>query len=288
MRITPKTYLHTFTFVVLLLGIVRLTTNVEHVTWSQLFESEKTDSIVVQNDSSATVVPAENAEVAANGDVAATKNVNDTVSYQLDEEQLRLSPFGGVGKGFQRILSVANYDKAFPDQNDVQLTAAQRYGVSPVTNREDAEKRKSELVFVGSNPYFHVDRLRSSIPYLVPRAAVLLQDIGRAYYDSLTMKGVPLHKIITTSILRTKEDVEKLRLHNLNATENSCHLYGTTVDIAQNRFITVEDPDGPHRRQVTNDTLKWVLTEVLRDMREQGRCYVKYERKQGCFHLTVR
>jgi hypothetical protein len=31
-----------------------------------------------------------------------------------------------------------------------------------------------------------------------------------------------------------------------------------------------------------------VLSEVLRDLREQGLCYVKYERKQGCFQLTCR
>ena len=42
------------------------------------------------------------------------------------------------------------------------------------------------------------------------------------------------------------------------------------------------------RRAVRNDTLKWVLSEVLRDMREAKRCYVKYEVKQGCFHLTAR
>jgi hypothetical protein len=27
---------------------------------------------------------------------------------------------------------------------------------------------------------------------------------------------------------------------------------------------------------------------VLRDMRQQGRCYIKYEVKQGCFHMTAR
>ena len=32
-------------------------------------------------------------------------------------------------------------------------------------------------------------------------------------------------KIIVTSILRTKDDVAKLRTRNGNATENSCHLY---------------------------------------------------------------
>ena len=191
-------------------------------------------------------------------------------------------------KSYHKIRSVPNYAVAFPDTNGLQLTAANRWGVTPVANREDAESRKRELVYVGANPYFHVDPLYSSIPYLVPRAAVLLQDIGQAFFDSLYVKGVPLHKIIVTSVLRTQEDVVKLRRRNGNATENSCHLYGTTFDICYNRYKTVENPDGPRRREVRNDTLKWVLSEVLRDLREQDRCYIKYEVKQGCFHMTVR
>ena len=189
-----------------------------------------------------------------------------------------------------RINSVpGRWQTNFPDSQQVHLEAAYRWGVKSVANRADAEKRKSELVYVGASPYYSIDeRMRSSIPYLVPRASNLLNDIGRAYFDSLYIKGVPLHKILVTSVLRTKEDVEKLRKHNGNATENSCHLYGTTFDIAQNRYQTVYDPRKGHRRQVQNDTLKWVLAEVLRDFRNQGRCYIKYEVHQGCFHITVK
>lgn len=186
-----------------------------------------------------------------------------------------------------RIYSVPSFRDAFPDNNDVQLAAAQRWGVTPVRNREDAESRKKELVYMASNPYYHVDKLNNSIPYLVPRAAVLLQAIGRNFFDSLQIKGIPLHKIIVTSVLRTQDDVVSLRSRNGNATENSCHLYGTTFDICYNRYKTVEEPDGPARRSVRNDTLKWVLSEVLRDMRRNGHCYIKYEVKQGCFHMTV-
>lgn len=186
-----------------------------------------------------------------------------------------------------RIYSVPSFKNTFPDNNDVQLVAAKRHGVSPVKDRVEAEHRKKELVYIGSNPYFHVDKLNNSIPYLVPRAAVLLQDIGRTFFDSLQMKGIPLHKIIVTSVLRTKDDVQRLRSRNGNATENSCHLYGTTFDICYNRYKTVEDPEGPERWRVRNDSLKWVLSEVLRDFREQKRCYIKYEVKQGCFHMTV-
>jgi len=180
-----------------------------------------------------------------------------------------------------RIRGVQNYKATFPDSQAVQIVAAERWGVRPVKNREDAEKRKKELVFVGANTYYHVDPLYSSIPYLVPRAAILLEDIGKAFYDSLYVKGVPFNQLIVTSVLRSESDVVKLRRRNGNATERSCHLFGTTFDICYNRYYAVTQP-------VRDDTLKWVLCEVLRDMREQGRCYIKYEVKQGCFHMTVR
>lgn len=194
-------------------------------------------------------------------------------------------PDGSLVKS--RIYSVSNFGKAFPDQNDVQLVAAQRNGVKPVADRNDAELRKSELVYVGCNPFFYVDKLKSSIPYLVPKASVLLQDIGRNFFDSLQVKRIPLHKIIVTSVLRSRADIAQLRGHNGNATQNSCHLYGTTFDVCYNRYKTVEAPDGKPRRRVSNDTLKWVLSEVLNDMRQQNRCLVKYEVHQGCFHITV-
>ena len=180
-----------------------------------------------------------------------------------------------------RILSVPSYKDAFPDLQETQIVAANKWGVKPVKNREDAEARKKELVYVGESPYYHVDKLNSSIPYLVPRAAMLLQDIGQAFYDSLYMKGVPLNQLIVTSVLRTKDDVARLQRHNGNATDNSCHLYGTTFDICYNRYHAIG-------REVRNDTLKWVLSEVLRDIRQQNRAYIKYEVKQGCFHMTVR
>ncbi len=186
------------------------------------------------------------------------------------------------------IMGVYNYDKAFPDSNDVQHASAMALGVMAVKNREEAEARKSELVYMAASPYYHVDPLKSSIPYLVPKAAVLLNDIGRNFFDSLYVKRIPLHQFIVTSVLRSQEDIERLKLVNPNVSDNSCHLLGTTFDIGYNRYKTVQDPDGPKRRVVRDDTLKWVLSEVLRDLREEGRCYVKYEKKQGCFHITVR
>ena len=108
------------------------------------------------------------------------------------------------------------------------------------------------------------------------------------FLDSLACKGLNPNKLVVTSVLRTKDDVKKLRRTNGNASENSCHFYGTTFDISWKRFTKVEDPDGRPMQDVGADTLKLVLSEVLRDMRQSDRCYVKYELKQGCFHITVR
>lgn len=195
----------------------------------------------------------------------------------------------GESPRYHPIRSVPSYNAAFPDVQDVQIVAAMKWGVRPVKNRRQAEERKSELVYIGSNPFYDIDpAMQSSIPYLVPRASDLLYDIGRNFLDSLYVKGVPLHKIIVSSVLRTEDDVARLLRRNGNASEQSCHRFGTTFDICYNRYTTVSAPGGPQRRAVQNDTLKWVLSEVLRDVRQEGRCYIKHEVKQGCFHITVR
>lgn len=187
------------------------------------------------------------------------------------------------------VRSVPSYVKCFPDVQDVQIVAAKKWGVRRVKNREEAEHRRKELVYVGACPFYCIDKgMTHSIPYLVPRAANLLSDIGRNYLDSLYIKGIPLHRIIVSSVLRTEADVARLQRGNGNATTESCHLFATTFDICYNRYSTVSPPGEPERRAVQSDTLKWVLSEVLRDIREQGRCYIKYEVKQGCFHITVR
>ena len=192
-------------------------------------------------------------------------------------------------KKWHPVRSVPSYLKCFPDVQDVQIVAARKWGVRRVKNREEAEHRRKELVYVGANPFYCIDKgMTHSIPYLVPRAANLLSDIARNYLDSLYVKGIPLHRIIVSSVLRTEQDVARLQRGNGNATTESCHLFGTTFDVCYNRYSTVSPPEGPQRRAVQSDTLKWVLSEVLRDIREEGRCYVKYEVKQGCFHITVR
>jgi hypothetical protein len=268
MKVTKKRYILGFGIIVIFLFLIRCI--FPSVTKPRL---PKTDSHIVHNTISIT---GDSVKKGMNIPVSVTKNVS---SHFFDV-------LGNPVK--HRIFSVPCFQDAFPDSNSVQMQSAKKYGVSPVSNRAEAESRKKELVFVGSNPFYYVDRLHSSIPYLVPRASILLQQIGHNFYDSLQIKGIPLHKIIVTSVMRSKEDIMHLRGHNGNATQNSCHLYGTTFDVCYNRYKTIQDPGGPARRKVRNDTLKWVLSEVLNDMRKNGQCYIKYEVHQGCFHITAK
>ena len=255
MKISKNRYLQGFVVVVLLLALVRLV--FPSVAEPRLAENEKgQDSAEVDS-----LKGMKKDELSAAPDTAMAGMAS--IFFDKDGKEVK-----------HRIFSVPHFGNTFPDQQDVQILAANQHGVAPVQNREEAEHSKGKLVYVGSNPFFYVDKLNNSIPYLVPKASVLLQDIGRAYFDSLQIKGIPLHKIIVTSILRTKDDVAKLRTRNGNATENSCHLYGTTFDICYNRYKQIQTKDQP-RRQVQNDTLKWVFSEVLRDFREKNRCYIK-------------
>ncbi|MBR2862786.1 MAG: hypothetical protein IKB97_04405 [Bacteroidaceae bacterium] len=187
-----------------------------------------------------------------------------------------------------RVTSVRNFRTSFPALNDVQLTTAQRLGIPHIADRDEAARRKDALVYVGDNPFYEVQPLTHSIPYLIPRAATLLTEISRAFIDSLASKGYPFHKLVVTSVLRTQNDIQKLRRVNVNASENSCHQYGTTFDITYNRFVRVQDPDLPKQEPTWGVTLKSILAEVLEDQRQMGTCYVKYEHKQACFHITAR
>ena len=188
----------------------------------------------------------------------------------------------------RNIRGVISYKRSFGDLNEKHLNVAQALGIPPISSREEAERMKERLQLITTNELYAVDSLTHSLPYLIPEAASLLDTIGSNFLDSLASKGLNPNKIVVTSVLRTKEDVKRLRRRNGNASENSAHFYGTTFDISWKRFQKVEDEDGRPLQDVSSDTLKLVLSEVLRDLKQAEKCYVKYELKQGCFHITAR
>ena len=193
-----------------------------------------------------------------------------------------------AGRFVTRFRTEQIFKDSFPDLNDVQLATAQRLGIPAVADREEASRLRNRLVYVGECPYYHVDKLTFSTPYLVPRAARLLEEICHGFADSLMSRGMPLYRPVVTSVLRTQADVARLRRVNGNAVEQSCHQYGTTFDICYNRFVRVIDPADTLTKDVWPGELKALLAEVICDHRLKGTCYVKYEVFKSCFHITAR
>ena len=187
-----------------------------------------------------------------------------------------------------RIYDV-KFAQEFNDLNETQLRVAQAIGVPPVADRQEAERLKARLVELADTDTYAIDSLTHSIPYLIPSAKELLDDIGSAFQDSLASKGLNPYKLVVTSALRTKEDVAALSKGNINAAENSTHCYGTTFDLGYWRYVKIPDLRGRPYEDVQPEYLRAVLSQVLKDIHDQGdRCFIKYERQQNCFHITVR
>ncbi len=200
-------------------------------------------------------------------DSAIVEDTLETPSYV----RLKINPIGG------------SLGSVFNDINNIQLPAAEALGIKPISGPKDAWRVSKPIVKIDDCDEYYVEELTHSVPYLVPEAADLLRDIGRRFNDSLAARGGGGYRIKVTSVLRTEGAVSKLRRRNINATANSAHRYGTTFDISYIRFYS-DSLTVPR----TQEDLKNLLGEVLKDVRDEGRCYVKYERKQGCFHITAR
>lgn len=177
-----------------------------------------------------------------------------------------------------------NYPQIFNDLNDTQLVAARANGTPHTLSIEELEVGKYGLQRIESNKLYKVDPLVHSAPYLVPKAKRFLDDLGEAFQDSLYNRGYDRrHRFIVTSVYRTENHIKRLRRSgNVNASQNSCHQYGTTIDITYVRF------DKPEEYRANDPKLLQLLMQTVYDMQKAGRCYVKYERKQSCLHITVR
>lgn len=136
----------------------------------------------------------------------------------------------------------------------------------------------NKLIKLSSGNGYLVSKMNYSYPYVTVKAHRFIEKLGQAYMAKCKERGVAYLPFIITSATRTKESVAKLTRVNRNAVPESAHLYGTTVDISWVRFGT----DQKHSQKNLN-----VLIDVLMDMRDKEACFVKFERMQACFHITV-
>lgn len=176
-----------------------------------------------------------------------------------------------------------DYGRLFCDINDTQMQDAQRLGTG-VTSDSMFHAGISRLVPIRSNDLYAVDYMSYSKPALVPEAVVLLQYIGERFDEIVRERRSSNHyRPIVTSAFRTANDVARLRRVNGNASDNSCHCFGTTFDITYSRFM--------NDNGLWDEAEGWMvesLARALYELRYEGLCHVRYERRQSCFHITVR
>lgn len=210
--------------------------------------------------------------------IAGTDTYHDTGALDTMPDQgcVRMRPSRQLGGPLARVFNDSNY---------VHYTAAEHLGIRPFDSDSDGiDALTRPMVQIASNDDYVVAPLKHSYPFLVPEAADLLADVARAFNDSLLARGGGDYRLKVTSLLRTDATVHRLRRVNRCATDSSAHRFGTTFDISYTRFMLART-GGVYR---TQEDLKNLLAEVVDDMRRQGRCYIKYERNSGCFHITVR
>ena len=209
------------------------------------------------------------------------------ISLTPSRESLAPAPETGsysIIPGGRPYRYIGSFTRDFDDLNPVQLEAAQSLGITPAKCRNDLP-RIDRLVPLKETPELKLDDLTHSVPLMVPEAVRLAQEIGTAFRCQLEADGQPLYRLIVTSVTRTEEDMSELRQRNGNASPHSTHCYGTTLDISWQRFDKI-DPEDP--RRIEPEELKHLLARVLKAFHEDGRCYIKHERKQACFHITIK
>ena len=175
------------------------------------------------------------------------------------------------------------------DQNDVQLLHAQANGLKNVYisnasfEADSAQLVKDQiLIHLHNNPFYRVKELTHSYPYTTTEMGDLLNDINALFQEKMKDKKQDKFLFLVTSGLRTNETQQELTNRNRNASTQSAHLYGATVDVSYKEFYNV-DKDTVEPNFYAAEALR----QTMEDLREQCRMMIVRERKQACYHFTV-
>ena len=160
-----------------------------------------------------------------------------------------------------RVNNIGHLREVFNDSNKYQYAHAERIGIEPISDLYFAYHTRRPLRHITTCDLYKVDSLTHSLPFLVPEAARLLEDIGRNFIDSLASRGADGYRIKVTSLLRTASSVRRLRRVNVNASDSSTHKFGTTFDLSYVKFHCLDTT-----RTIHDGDLKNLLAEVLLDM----------------------
>jgi hypothetical protein len=185
------------------------------------------------------------------------------LEFEKEFEPTALRPFSGRLK---------------KDTYEEHLSAAELKGLKLIPDDYNLYLRVSEksLIQADQGKGYKVDSLTHSVPFFTPETKSVLEELGKAY-ESIAGDG---NFFTVSSATRTEEQQKALKRRNRNATDgNSSHSFGVSFDISYIRFNGVRGWDAQAQKN---------LETVLNHFQQTGKIYVIKERKQSCYHVTVR
>ena len=166
----------------------------------------------------------------------------------------------------------------FPDNVATQARAyaSPGEGIPPQAALSGLKKLQNQgkLKKISGSRNYYIAPLTHSYALLRPKAIAFIEHLGNEYRADCKKAGIGFVPFCISSLTRTEKTVKELRETNENGILNSGHLRGKTFDIKYTAFGR-------------NEKALAVFVKTLSRMRQQNRCYVKYE-KNGCLHITVR
>lgn len=130
-----------------------------------------------------------------------------------------------------------------------------------------------KLIKLKSNDSYIVRDAKFSRPYILPKAHNFIGKLSKKYAEQCQAEKIKYVPFTISSVTRSIESVEDLEERNSNAIKNSAHLKGKTFDISYRAFNK-------------NKSQTKAFIKVLKEMRNENTCFVKFERN-GCLHITV-
>lgn len=161
---------------------------------------------------------------------------------------------------------------------DKHLFAAEHNGIGLVESEGHFKKliEDEQLVLVDKGAGYEVMPLTHSHPYITPYSKAILEELGAAFQSLTDEKSY----FTLTSVTRTPDQQKSLRRRNRNATSGvSSHSYGVSFDISYIRMNGKKRFSRPLQNKIET---------ILNEFQKAEKIFFIKERKQSCYHVTVR
>ena len=172
--------------------------------------------------------------------------------------------------GYKRSIRIDSYNK--------HRRFAKKQGIPLLKNTKYIDKyaKNGRLVKVKNAKGYAVAKLNYSKALLGKNAYSALKELG-VEFQKLAGKN---NYFVVTSLTRSNDSQKRLTMHNSNATHGiSTHSYGASFDISFSRF---------NGRRGHNIRLQNKLEEALSNLQKKKKILVLIEKKNYCYHITVR